>query len=122
MGLLFVATLGTVFIRGGESVPPGSLLFQLLLLTVAALFFVGSWCRGGQTPGMRAWRLRVEGLSGEPLSWQRALLRFAAALLSTALLGLGFFWSLVDRDKQTWHDRLARTRVVVLPKRSDGGR
>ena len=32
--------------------------------------------------------------------------------------GLGLFWCLVDRDDLTWHDRLSRTRLVVVPRDS----
>jgi uncharacterized RDD family membrane protein YckC len=42
--------------------------------------------------------------------------RLASALLSLLPLGLGFFWILVDRDRRAWHDRLSRTRIVVVPK------
>jgi uncharacterized RDD family membrane protein YckC len=48
---------------------------------------------------------------GAPLPWSRALLRFALALLSLFVCGLGFFWCLIDRERRGWHDILARTRV-----------
>jgi hypothetical protein len=31
-------------------------------------------------------------------------------------LGAGFLWSLLDREKLTWHDRLSGSRLVVLKK------
>ena len=37
-------------------------------------------------------------------------------LVSIAALGLGLLWLVVDPQKLTWHDRIAGTRVVVLPK------
>jgi uncharacterized RDD family membrane protein YckC len=117
-GLLFLATVITIGMRNGASVPVGNTYFQLFLLMVVAMFFVGFWSRGGQTLGMRAWRLRVERESGQALSWQIGLLRFTALLVSLLPLGLGFFWALIDRNKQTWHDRLTKTRVVLLPKDS----
>ena len=38
-------------------------------------------------------------------------------LLSILPCGLGLLWLWIDRDELTWHDRLAGTRVVVVPKR-----
>ena len=111
-----LATLAIVAIRGGKPVPPGQIGYQLLLIGTTALFFITSWLRGGQTLGMRAWRLRVERESGEPLDVRTGILRFLGGLLSVLSGGLGLVWLWIDRDELTWHDRLAGTRVVVLPK------
>ena len=111
-----LATLAIVALRGGEPVPPGQLGYQLLLLGATAVFFITSWLRGGQTLGMRAWRLRVELESGEPLDARTGIVRFIGGLLSFLTGGLGLLWLWIDRDELTWHDRLAGTRVVVLPK------
>ncbi|HEY4989416.1 MAG TPA: AIR carboxylase family protein, partial [Opitutaceae bacterium] len=40
---------------------------------------------------------------------------FAASVLA---LGLGFIWIAFDREKQGWHDKIAGTVVVRLPKGS----
>ena len=112
-----LATLAIVALRGGASVPPGQLGYQLLLLGATALFFITSWLRGGQTLGMRAWRLRVERQSGDPLDTRTGMVRFIGGLLSVLACGLGLLWLWIDRDELTWHDRLAGTRVVVVPKR-----
>ena len=84
------------------------------LLAVSAAYFVISWGRGGQTIGMRAWRLRVVGADGQRLPWSRALLRFAVALVSLAVFGLGFIWCLFDRQRRGWHDIAAHSCVVRL--------
>lgn len=116
--LWMTATLVIVAVRGGEPVPAGEPGYQFLLLLMAALFFITSWLRGGQTLGMRAWRLRVERESGEALDTRTGIVRFAGGLLSVATGGIGLLWLWVDRDELTWHDRLAGTRVVLLPKES----
>lgn len=117
--LMMVVTVLLVALRG-EAVPPGNPFYQLMLLVTAAVFFVGFWTHGGQTLGMRTWRLRLELRSGADLGWPVALLRFAAALLSLAALGIGFLWILFDPEKRAWHDRIAGTRVVLLPKERPG--
>ncbi|TFG86019.1 MAG: RDD family protein [Chromatiales bacterium] len=111
-----LVTLIIVALRHGEPVPGGEPAYQLLLLVTAAGFFITSWVRGGQTLGMRAWRLRVETGAGQPLDVRTGILRFIAGLLSVVTGGLGLLWLWIDRDKLTWHDRLAGTRVVVVPK------
>ncbi len=85
---------------------------QIALAAVTASYFVVSWTRGGQTIGMRAWRLRVTALDGGALPWRRALIRFVVAAGSA---GIGLLWCLVDRERLGWHDRDAGSRVVRLP-------
>ena len=92
------------------------LLIQLLTLTVVVGFHVVFWVRGGQTVGMRAWRVRVVGEDGGPLTVRGALLRYGAAWLSAVPLGLGFLWSLWDAQGRAWHDRWSGSRLVKLEK------
>lgn len=89
---------------------------RLALLIVSAGYFVLSWWRGGQTIGMRAWRLRLISLDATPVHPIRALLRFFLASLSLLLAGAGFWWAWFDRQKLTAHDRLCRTAIQRLPK------
>lgn len=115
-GLLMGLGVAALMLRGGTAVPPGTPWFQALVLLVCGVFYAGFWCRGGQTLGMRSWRLRVQKTDGSPLDPATAVLRFAAALLSVLPAGLGLLWILVDRERRAWHDRLTGTRVVLLPK------
>lgn len=116
-GLLFVAALPTA----AFSIEPGGLgarLLFLYMLAVAFGFFGWFWTHGGQTLGMRAWRLRLVDDAGGPVGWGRALRRYACAMVSWLALGLGFIWCLIDREGLTWHDRCSGTRLVRLPPRS----
>ncbi len=97
----------------GDAVPSGNIFFQFLLTAATAVYFSGFWVTG-QTPGMRTWKLRLVTQAGQRISWQRALIRFAVAIPSTAIFGLGFLWAIFDADKQTLHDRIAKTRLVVI--------
>ena len=114
--LLMFVTLVFVGLRGGNTITPGSLLYQFALIATTAGFFVGFWVHGGQTLGMRAWRLKIEQRSGEALTWRIGMIRFGAGILSMLPLGLGMIWLLFDSDGLTWHDRIAGTQVVLLPK------
>jgi uncharacterized RDD family membrane protein YckC len=42
--------------------------------------------------------------------------RALSCFLSLAPVGLGFFWMLFDPNRQTWHDKIAGTIVVRVPK------
>jgi len=95
-----------------DAVSPGTWWHQLSLLGIAAAFFCGFWTHGGQTLGMRAWRIRVVRDDGGPLSWSRAAARFAVGVVAAAPAGLGLWWSVLDEHKRGWHDRSTRTRVV----------
>lgn len=119
IGLWFVAAVLALAATGGAldtHTFAGKLLVQGLALAFSAAYFVVSWSRGGQTIGMRAWRLRVVDTNGKRVSCTRALLRFIVALASLAALGAGFWWALVDTQGRTWHDIAARTRVLRLSK------
>lgn len=70
-----------------------------------------SWRRGGQTLGMRPWRLRVVGIDGGPASTPALARRYLVGTLSLLLGGLGFWWAWVDRERLTWHDRFSATRM-----------
>lgn len=117
LALLFLATIPFIARRGGEPVETtGNLPYQLTLLIVIFVFFVGFWSLSGRTLGMQSWGLRVETEAGRLPSFTQAAIRFFAALLSWLPFGLGFWWQLWDKDKQTWHDRLSKTRLVHYPR------
>lgn len=92
------------------------LALQSALLVVSGAYFVISWSRGGQTIGMRAWRLRVVADDGGALPWPRALLRFALALVALLALGLGFLWCLFDARRRGWHDIVTRSCFARVEK------
>jgi len=106
---------GEQSVRAAGHAAAGGLWLQLPLLAVVPLFFGGFWTRWGQTLGMQAWRLRVETEDGRLPGWGRSLLRLALACVSLALLGAGYWAALLDPAGRSWHDRLSRTRIVLLP-------
>ena len=112
VGLTFTLLMGGVTDDMRGPGPAGQALLQLASIAVPAAYFLGSWTRGGQTVGMRPWRLRVVDATGGAISLKAATIRLVTALLSWAPLGLGFWWALFDRDRLTWHDRLSRTHLV----------
>jgi uncharacterized RDD family membrane protein YckC len=110
LAMLLTGTL--LFATHGEAIAPGNLPYRLALLALGLGYFVWFWRTGGQTPGMRAWRIRAVRRDGGALRTVDAALRAGAALLSWLALGLGFLWAAFDRGGLAWHDRLSRTRLV----------
>jgi uncharacterized RDD family membrane protein YckC len=70
---------------------------------------------GGATLGKRLVRIRVVGPDGGPPSPARSAIRSLLAVISAALLGLGFLLALFTRTGRALHDVLARTWVVKAP-------
>lgn len=94
-----------------SSHPILSPLYTLYLAFVWIYFFVYFWTRGGQTLGMRAWRLHICTHAGCRISSTQALIR-----LATSGFGLANLTVLFDPQKRAFHDIWAKTKVVVLPK------
>jgi len=119
LALCFLATVLALALTGGALDVhrlADKLLVQALALLASAAYFALSWSRGGQTIGMKPWRLRVVRNDGESTDLAHALLRFAVALVSLAALGIGFWWALFDAQRRTWHDIAAGTVMVRMEK------
>lgn len=113
VAVLFTAGLPLPLIPEAVRVGPwGRYAILLYMVLVSFLFFGWFWTHGGQTLGMRAWRIRVVSDSGAGLTWRQAGRRFTWAAVSWAAAGTGFLWSLIDPQGRTWHDRLSGTRLV----------
>ena len=117
-------TLGYTFLghhAARENIAPFSVLQWLLWLCcwlATGVYATASWRRGGQTLGMRPWRLVVTDATGEPPTTHALWLRYATGTLSLLLGGLGFWWAWLDRDGLAWHDRASGTRLQRRPKAS----
>lgn len=108
-----------LLLLGGQPVTPGSALAHLQLITiliVCAAYFALSVRYGGQTIGMRAWRLRVVDEHGEQPDWPTTLKRTGIGFVSLLICGLGFVWSLFEPKRRTWHDLAAKTLLLRLNK------
>lgn len=110
-GVLFVATALLLPLNNGQAFERDQLFYPLYLMTVSFFFFAWFWTHGGQTLGMRAWKIKVNTLENRPIGWGQALARFILALISWGICGLGFLWILVHPRNMSWHDILSKTRV-----------
>jgi uncharacterized RDD family membrane protein YckC len=124
--------------RAGFWLRMGALLLDVLLigiLTSSGDYFLGSfhhqsnlhllilavygacmWKLRGSTVGGIVCDLRVVRLDGRPIEWETAIVRALGCFLSLAVCGLGFIWIAFDENHQAWHDKIAGTVVVRVPK------
>ncbi len=90
---------------------PAEMLINWVLPPVLV---VACWVRLGGTPGkLLMGCLVLDAVSGRRLGVARASLRCLGYLVSLLPLGLGFLWIAWAPRKQGFHDRLARTVVVL---------
>ena len=118
----------------------------IYLLVVISAFYLWFWTHGGQTLGMRAWRLRLQDNDHQPIKLTQGILRIMTAL--PAWLGLGIFallasirktaelpvffqhlqpyalwicllclvWILLDNRPNSWRNRLSHSHIDFTPK------
>ena len=88
-------------------------MYALVLSVLWSMYFIGFTAICGQTPGKRIMGLRVVNEDGTPVDWGVASNRFFIGYsISILPLGLGFYWALVDKHNQAWHDKIAGTLVI----------
>jgi uncharacterized RDD family membrane protein YckC len=85
-------------------------------IPIAVLYFVTMWTWKGTTIGSIVLGLKIIRTDGRRMNFAVALVRSLSSLFSGVVLFLGFLWAAWDRDKQTWHDKIAGTIVVKMPK------
>jgi uncharacterized RDD family membrane protein YckC len=82
----------------------------LLLLGVYGAIM---WKLKGTTIGGIVCGLQVVRLDGRPIDWPTAIVRALSCFLSLFAIGLGFIWVALDEERQSWHDKIAGTTVVL---------
>jgi uncharacterized RDD family membrane protein YckC len=87
-----------------------------IISLVALAYFAGMWAWKGTTIGGTVLNLKVVRFDGKPVTFGVAVVRGLVSVLSFIVLFLGFFWMIWDVEKQTWHDKIAGTVVVRVPR------
>ena len=105
--LIDLIVVGVIFgpMGAGAAIP-------LLLATYGALM----WKFKGTTIGGIVCGLQVVRIDDRPIDWATAVVRALGCFVSLAVAGLGFVWVAFDDGKQSWHDKIAGTTVVIAPK------
>lgn len=120
--LWMIATMAMTLVA-----PNHPIVLRLVMFCVGFAFLGWFWMHGGQTLGMRAWRVRVERVDGEAVHVTAALLRYMAglapivlALYCVSIAGwiawpivlAGFIPCAFDARKRALHDLVAGTQLV----------
>lgn len=113
LSALLLATVIPVALNRGDAIQPGNPIFLFYLLMVSLFFYGWFWTHGGQTLGMRAWKVYLVGQTQVQVTWKQAGIRFATAILSWLCLGLGFWWQWLSKDRQSWHDLMSGTQLIL---------
>ncbi|HEX2861874.1 MAG TPA: RDD family protein, partial [Lacunisphaera sp.] len=93
------------FVKFGGSFPLWFVVYNIVM-----------WGTKGTTIGGIICGLKVVRLDDRPLDWSVAIVRALGAFLSLAVAGLGFIWVAFDDERQSWHDKIAGTTIVKVPK------
>lgn len=116
ISVLLFATIPAVFFTGGEAVESGNMVLQIYLFLISLSYFIIPWKIKGQTLGMQSWKIKLVQDSGDPATWSQVIKRSLYAILSWIAVGAGFLWSLFDRERLAWHDRLSGTKLIHYRK------
>lgn len=111
---LWMVTLFLMVIANGGEPVFGAAVRALLFLEMAT-YFAYFWCTAGQTTGMKAWRLHLVADGGGPVTLNQAMVRLFVAMLSIAVLGLGYLWALAHPERKTWPDLASNTTMLHHP-------
>jgi uncharacterized RDD family membrane protein YckC len=111
--VILVPVMVVVFGMREVSLDPAEHSWDLLAFVAIPVVVIGFWRYCGATPGKIALGVKiVDAATGGPPSLGRLALRFLGYFVSAFPLYLGFFWAAIDRRKQGWHDKIARTIVI----------
>jgi oligopeptide/dipeptide ABC transporter ATP-binding protein len=101
--------LASLLLQGTTALIVGA----LLAFIVVTLYFPYFWHATGQTPGMRATKVRVvHELHVGPISWGTAIKRYVVFVFGALAFYIGWLWVFVDPRKKAWHDIAADTIVI----------
>jgi len=111
LSVLLAATVIAVMFNAGEAIDNNNPFFMLYLVVVSGFFYGWFWTHGGQTLGMRAWKVQLQGQQQNNISWKQAIIRFVIAIISWLAFGMGFWWQYLGKDTQSWPDCFSGTRL-----------
>jgi uncharacterized RDD family membrane protein YckC len=111
--VLDVILIGIVvsFLDSLNGVDADNVMFPFLLI-----YLIAMWTFKQTSVGGIICQLRLVRVDGSPLTFADALVRGLSGIFSLAVLALGALWILRDPERQAWHDKIAGTYVVKVPR------
>jgi uncharacterized RDD family membrane protein YckC len=116
LGIFLLTSLFVALVRKGDIVEPHTFWFSFLIFFELAGYYIYSWKVGGQTLGMRAWKMKIipNQVNQATLTWTQAFLRFMVGMVSFLLLGSGLFWKFFTKNNHSWMDNISHSQVKNL--------
>lgn len=111
--VLFVATILILPLTKGEAVSSQNIIYPFYLFLVCYFYYVWQWTHGGQTLGMKSWKVQLQENDQVQVSWKNASLRFFISLPSILFFGAGLVWIVFDSEKKSIYDRYSNTKLVL---------
>ncbi len=111
IALFFIITSIAIAFNHGNAIQ--NFAYYLFLFIVAFLFFDWFWRHGGQTLGMRAWRIKVESLDSQTITLKQSVSRYLTGFL---LFGFTLLYMPFSAQRTALHDKLSKTRIVTVYK------
>jgi len=104
----------TYAIMDGKDDFQSSDLAPLIAVLLYGIIYVAFLYKSGQTPGKRAYEMRVvDASTHEKITLSQAILRFIGFLFSATIL-IGLIFPFYRKDKRSLHDLIANTVVLVI--------
>lgn len=87
---------------------------NLIVLVIYLIYYVFSTYKWGATFGKKLLKLKVVDVNYQSPSLLKVILRETVGrILSGLVFNLGYLWVIWDKNKQSWHDKIAGTYVVT---------
>jgi len=125
IAIYFVFFIIATALNQQQAIEPDNVFYPFfsfaLLLGLSYAYFAWFWIHGGQTLGMKTWHIQIQGINSS-ITWRNSALRFACAVVSWSVFGLGFLWVLFDKKNRGWHDLISKTVLIDVKNRNNNVR
>ncbi len=92
---------------------PTAAILKSLWFFISLYYFGHYWNKRGQTPGMKAWKIKaisnntLNSNDASPLTWSQSIKRYVFAFF-----GLGLIWLLFDKNNLALQDKMSNTILI----------
>lgn len=117
IAILFIVTAIATALNHGKAIETSDTFYPVYVIIVfglSYLYFAWFWIHGGQSLGMKTWRVQLRSANNNKISWRTAAIRYVSALFSWGFFGIGFLWALFDKKNRCWHDLISHTELLDL--------
>jgi uncharacterized RDD family membrane protein YckC len=120
--ILFIVAAIAMMLNNGKAIETSDSFrpaYIIFMLSICYLYFSWFWIHGGQSLGMKTWRIQLQSCdpeqnSNRPIDWKISAIRFFSAIISWSVFGLGFLWAFFDKKNRCWHDLISKTVLIDL--------